>query len=188
MRKLFVLVLFFKLILISNLLAQYDVEGNGKDYGIAINPVGALFSWYSLEYNIWKADRTGEINIPFQLLHNPFDTENDDHDLTIFSIGAQYRKFFSSEQQGFFVQAGFIHYNFSVDGKGEYRGESAGGSVNSVLFGFGYRMISKTNGLFWSAALSAGKGWGSVDSPNGEDVSNSGFTYDIDLLKIGYAW
>ncbi len=188
MKKALLSIIFLTLTISSNLYAQYDLEGNGKDFGIAINPVGVLFDWYSMEYNIWKLDRTAEINIPFQLLHNPFDMDDDDYDLTIFSIGVQYRKFFNEEQQGFFVQAGYQYYSFMVDGNGEFNDDSSSGSVNAVLFGIGYRMISKSNGLFWSAALSAGKGWGSADSPDGEDVSNSGLTYDIDLFKIGYAW
>ncbi len=191
MKKLFLLILLTGLISTSPLFAQSDssaVPGNGKYYGVAVNPVLALFDWYSGEFNIWSLDRTAEINIPFQYMINPFNINDENFDLDVFSIGIQYRKFFDEDQDGFFVQAGLQYFNATTTGKGTYAGQSAGGNVTELLFGIGYRMISKSTGLFWAASLSAGKGWGSIEDPSGQSVSASGFAYDIDILKIGYAW
>ncbi len=192
MRKILLLITLSGLISTGNLLAQSDstmtTPGNGKSYGLAVNPVLALFDWYSGEFNIWNLDRTAEINIPFQYMINPFGLNDETFDLDVFSIGIQYRKFFDEDQEGFFVQAGLQYFNATTTGKGIYAGESAGGNVTELLFGIGYRMISKSTGLFWAASLSAGKGWGTVENPAGDSVSASGFAYDIDILKIGYAW
>ena len=188
MKKSFLLGLVCTVIFSSSVFAQKEYEGNGKDMGVAINPVGVLFNWVSAEVNLWQIDRTAEINIPIQYMHNPFGLEDDDYDLNIFAIGVQYRKFFSERQEGFFVQAGWQYANFGVDGKEEFNNRSSDGNVNSILFGLGYRIISQSNGLFWAAALSAGKSWGTIEDPDGGEISGSGFAYDIDFFKIGYSW
>ena len=35
-------------------------EGNGKNYGIALNPVLLLFEWGSAEVNLWNIQRNAE--------------------------------------------------------------------------------------------------------------------------------
>ncbi len=204
MKKVFLLVLIFTAILTSNLFAQnefdktiqdeftrkefYEPVGNGKNYGVALNPFGVLFDWCSMEFNIWKLDRKGEINIPVEFFQNEYWMKDSDYDFDRFSIGVNYRKFFNENQQGYFLQAGWKYDKYDIDGRGAYAGMSNSGSSNKILFGAGYRMISKFNGMFWSASFSLGRAWGSVKAPDGDDVADPGITYDIDLLKIGFSW
>lgn len=53
----------------SPILSQ-DQPGNGKKFGVAINPVFALFSIASLEFNVWNIDRRAEINMPVIFSNN----------------------------------------------------------------------------------------------------------------------
>lgn len=182
MKKQLVLFVFvsFVLILGGNGFAQ---TGNNKNVGIAINPVLALFEWGSGEINFWNIDRHSEINIPIQFVKNPYFLEDDVSSIQYISTGVNYRRFFSESQKGFYLQAGwrFDHASVTEDN------ESASGSANSLLFGFGYRVISKS-GLFWGMGLSAGRMWGSINDTNGETVRGSGLTFDVDLFKFGFAW
>ncbi|MBN2366256.1 MAG: hypothetical protein EH225_09795 [Calditrichaeota bacterium] len=159
--------------------------GNGNNMGIGLNPVLLLFEWVSGEVNLWNVSRSAEINIPFQYVKNPFvfDDENEDWDLRYYTIGVYYRYFFSQKQEGFFAQAGWQYAGASV----KEGGQEATGSLNSILFGFGYRLISD-GGLFWGCGLSVGRAWGKVEAPDGDEVQGSGLNIDIDLLKFGYAW
>ena len=160
-------------------------EGNGKDFGIAINPVLLLFKWGSAEVNLWNVQRNAEINIPFQYAKNLNlnDEEEDvETDLTFYTFGAYYRYFFNVKQEGFFAQVGWQYLNANI----KENGDESNGSMNSLLFGFGYRLIAE-NGLFWGCGLAAGKAWGKVEDPDG-DTRASGFWFDVDLFKFGYAW
>lgn len=169
--------------------AQPAEEGNGKDFGVAVNPVLALFGWFSGEFNVWKLDRTGEINIPVMYIDEPFFIDDDySYNVDLFMIGAYYRKFFNVEQEGFFVQGGWNYYHASVDGQGPQAGKSAGSNQGAVLFGIGYRAISQTNGLFWAAGFAAGRRWGTIEDTEGGEIQDDGFAFSVDLLKIGYAW
>jgi hypothetical protein len=174
----------------STMSAQDDFYqlGNGKDYGIAINPVFVLFGWLSGEFNIWNIDRIGEINIPVMFLHNPFYLDEDFYSIDLFSIGAQYRKFFNRKQEGFFVQGGYLFAVADVEGEGDLVGQTVSDSQHAILFGLGYRLISQTNGLFWAIAISAGRAWGTIRDPVGGEIKGSGVAFDADFLKIGYAW
>jgi hypothetical protein len=161
------------------------LDGNGKSAGIAINPVLLLFEWGSAEVNLWNIQRNAEINIPFQYISSSVFAEEEDNvkeDVRIYTFGAYYRYFFHEKQQGFFAQVGWQYLNAKITNPLE---ESTG-SLNSLLFGFGYRLIAK-NGLFWGCGLAAGKAWGKVEDPDG-DTRASGFWFDVDLLKFGYAW
>jgi hypothetical protein len=135
-------------------------DGHGKNMGIAINPVLALFEWGSGEINFWSIDRNAEINIPIQYMNNPFFLEDESSNIRFISLGLYYRRFFNEKQKGFFIQAGWKYdYARVKDELG-----SSNGSINSLLFGFGYRVIAK-NGLFCT-----------------------GLALDIDLFKFGIAW
>lgn len=186
MKKLFVSSVLI-LVLSQVAFSQQSSEsvGNGKNMGMAINPVLLLFNWGSAEVNFWNFSRSAEINVPIQFASNPFSIEKDDDnlDVRLFSIGAYYRYFFSEQQRGFFAQAGWIYSHASV----EEAGEETSGNQNSILFGFGYRLISK-KGFFWGCALAVGKTWGTIKDPDGDEVKGSGFAFDIDLLKFGYCW
>ncbi len=161
----------------------FSQTGNGKKMGVAVNPVLALFEWGSGEVNFWNIDKNAEINIPIQFTHNPFFVDDDNTDVTYFSTGVNYRRFFSEKQKGFFLQAGWkFDYGTASDGF-----ESASGSAHSLLFGMGFRVISK-NGVFWGAGINIGRMWGSLKEANGEIARGSGPTLDIDLFKFGYAW
>jgi hypothetical protein len=168
--------------------AQPKAEGNGKDFGIAINPVFALFNWYSGEVNIWKFDRTGEINIPISFAHDPFNIDDGDYDLDIFTIGGNYRKFFNTEQEGFYFQGGYHFAHASIDGKGLSAGESASADTHSVLFGVGYRMVSQTNSLFWAFGFGAGRRWGDIEDTDGSEILGEGLALSVEFMKIGYSW
>lgn len=160
--------------------------GNGKNIGIAMNPVLLLFKWGSAEVNFWNVSRNAEINVPIQFARNPFsigEEDDDNLDIILSSIGAYYRYFFSDNQRGFFAQAGWLYSHISL----EEGSEKATGSQNSILFGFGYRLISK-KGFFWGCALAVGKSWGTVKDPDGEEFQEPGLALDLDLLKFGYAW
>jgi hypothetical protein len=160
-----------------------DIPGNGKNVGIAINPVLALFEWGSGEINLWSIDRSAEINIPIQYMNNPFFLDDDDSDVQYYSIGIYYRRFFSEQQKGFFLQAGWKYDH----AKASDNFTTETGSIHSLLFGFGYRVIAK-NGIFWGCGLSAGRAWGTMKDTNGETIRGTGLTFDIDLFKFGFAW
>jgi hypothetical protein len=136
---------------------QSGKEGNGKDYGVAMNPVLALFGWFSGEFNVWKLDRTGEINVPVMFIHNPFYIDRDDYSLDLFMVGSYYRKFFDARQEGFFVQGGANYFHASVSDDEAGGGASVSTDQGAVLFGVGYRAISQTNGLFWACGIAAGR-------------------------------
>lgn len=160
-------------------------EGNGKNYGIALNPVLLLFEWGSAEVNLWNIQRNAEINIPFQYIKSSVFAEKEDNveeDVRIYTFGVYYRYFFDVKQEGFFAQVGWQYLNAKIT---DAYSESTG-SMNSLLFGFGYRLIAK-NGLFWGCGLAAGKAWGKVEDPDGDERA-SGFWFDVDLFKFGYAW
>ncbi len=182
------IVVFLGIISTTVLTAQTERIGNTKEFGIAINPVFALFGLVSTEVNLWKYDRTGEINVPVQYLHNAFDMDGDTHSIDIFSVGTYYRKFFNRKQEGFFVQGGYRFGYADIDGRGEFEGVSLTGRQHSILFGLGYRLISQENGLFWAFALAFGRAWGQFEDPTGDEIIGDGFAFDGDLLKIGYAW
>jgi hypothetical protein len=169
------------------LIAQEEATqiGNGKDFGIAVNPVLLLFNWVSVEANLWNISRNAEINIPFQYVKDLTFTDEDDdveENVSFYTFGVYYRYFFNVKQKGFFAQVGWQYLNAKVTDPFD---ESTG-SMNSLLFGFGYRLIAD-NGLFWGCGLSAGKAWGQVDDPDG-DTRASGFWFDVDLFKFGYAF
>ena len=189
MKKFLALVVTFVLFT-TPIVAQetYDQEGNGKNAGIAINPVLLLFNWGSAEINLWNISRNAEINIPFQYAKNPFfidQEEGVDEELTFWGTGVYYRHFFSKKQEGFFAQAGWQY----ISAKAREGDLESSGSLNSILFGFGYRIISD-GGLFWGCGLAVGRTWGKVDDPDPTDEDKYGSTliFDIDLLKFGYAW
>ena len=188
MKTAILLVCLFVFVPTSCTFAEDSDQGNGKDYGVAVNPVLALFGWVSSEFNIWKVDRTGEINIPAQFAHDPFWFDEGDYSVDLFSIGMNYRKFFDKTQEGFFVQGGVTYYYAGVDGRGSAEGKSASSSQTAVLFGFGYRLISQTNGLFWAFGLGAGRRWGTIEDTLGDEIQDDGLAIAIDFLKIGYAW
>ncbi len=168
----------------SNSSFNFHDESHGKKMGVAVNPVLALFQWGSGEINLWNVDKKAEINIPVQYAHNPFSIDDEDNvDLDLFMTGINYRRFFNEKQSGFFAQAGW-HY---MHGSGSDEIGSVSGSSNSVLFGFGYRVISK-DGFFWGTSFSMGKTWGSIKDNSGDTISGSGLALDIDLLKFGIAW
>jgi len=173
------------LVLSVNALAQQASEqlGNGKKMGVALNPVLLLFQWGSAEVNFWNISRSAEINIPIQFASDPFFIDKDNLDVRIFSLGAYYRYFFNEKQKGFFIQGGWIYGHASV----KESGDEASGNQNSILFGFGYRLISQ-KGLFWGVALGAGRSWGTIKDPDGDEVRGSGLAIDVDFLKFGYAW
>lgn len=171
----------------SQILAQESGSiGNGKKLGIAVNPVAALFEYGSGEINLWNVNRNAEINIPIIFAKNPFldDEDTDGIDITLFSTGLNYRQFFSERQEGLFAQVGWQYMRAGIS---DDSNTSTSGSVNSILFGVGYRNIAD-NGLFWGFGISAGRGWGSISEPNGDSYRGSGFVMDIDLMKFGFAW
>lgn len=158
-------------------------DGHGKNMGIAVNPVLAMFEWGSGEINFWNIDRNAEINIPVQYMNNPFFLEDDDSEIRYVSLGFYYRRFLNEKQKGFYIQAGWKHdYARVTDELG-----TSTGSINSLLFGFGYRVIAK-NGLFWGVGISAGRAWGNIKDTSGETIRGTGLAFDIDLFKFGFAW
>ncbi len=175
------------LLIFSALAAQINAQtpvGNGKNFGVAINPFLALFEYGSGEVNIWNISRNSEINIPIEVMSNPFFIDEPDLDVSLIGTGLNYRLFFSETQKGLFAQAGWKMYRGSVSEPG---GESVSGVTNSVLFGVGYRAIAK-NGMFWGAGINAGRTWGDITGPDGNTISDSGLALDIDFLKFGFAW
>lgn len=172
----------------SSVLAQTGDEGNGKDFGVAVNPVLMLFGWVSAEFNVWSLDRTGELNIPAQFAHDPFWFDEGDYKVDLFSIGMNYRKFFDERQEGLFVQGGWTYYYASVDGRRDAQGQSASSDQGAILFGMGYRLISQANGLFWAFGFGAGRRWGAIEDTRGDEIQDDGFAIAIDFFKIGYAW
>jgi hypothetical protein len=188
MKRITIALFLLSLVTTSACFAKDFQIGNGKDYGIAGNPVLGMFGWFSGEVNIWKLDRSGEINIPVQFAHNPFDLDGDDYDINLFSIGTYYRKFFNQRQEGFFVQGGWLYTYADTNGKGTAEGLSASSDIHSILFGVGYRIISDTNGMFWAFGVGVGRSWGIIEDPLGDKIRSSSVALDIDLLKIGYSW
>ena len=86
-------------------------EGNGKDFGIALNPVLLLFEWGSAEVNLWNVQRNAEINIPFQYVKSSVFAEEEEgveEDVRFYTFGAYYRYFFNVKQEGFFAQVGWL--------------------------------------------------------------------------------
>ena len=179
MKKLFLLV--SAVLLCAS--TSYAQGPNGKHFGIAVNPVLALFEWGSAEVNLWDIDHTAEINIPIQFGKNPYFFDEEDIDVSYFSSGVNYRRFFNTKQQGFFASVGWQFERANVSNAHD----KIHGSTNSILFGMGYRLISE-NGLFWGFSLSAGRKWGEISDLSGDSISGSGLALDIDLFKFGYAW
>ena len=174
----------FALLLVLTSFGLFAQEGNQKTMGVATNPVAALFEYGSAEVNFWQLDRYAEINIPMEIARDPFFFDEEDGvDFNYVATGINYRRFFNKRQQGLFGQAGWRFQRLSASGEGE----KVTGTANSILFGIGYRIISE-NGFFWGTSFSVGRQWGELESLSGESVAGSGLTFDIDLLKFGFAW
>ncbi len=149
-------------------LPVFAETGNGKNYGIAVNPSMAMFRVISGELNIWNLYRGAEINIPFVLAYKPDLFDNNESSLYI--LGTKYRHFLSDGQSGFFGEVG---YGFIFgDGNGNTYG-------NTLLFGIGYRLLY-SNGFFWGSSLSMGRVWFVKE----EDQIG----FDVDFFKVGYCW
>ncbi len=142
--------------------------GNGKSYGIAVNPPMTMFRIVSGEFNIWNITRHGEINVPFLFTYKQ--DFIDYEDLDIYSIGTKYRHFMIEDQNGFFGEMGYGFYLANADNNHK---------VNTLSFGLGYRLIYD-NGFFWGCSLSLGRAW-VFDQ---QDF----IIYDVDFFKVGYCW
>ncbi len=168
----------------SPILSQ-DQPGNGKKFGVAINPVFALFSIASLEFNVWNIDRRAEINIPVIFSNNA--KFGKDVKVSFEEVGIHYRYFFNQRQKGFFAEAGW-QYDYLRQLDEDLKTTQSG---HSLMFGFGYRMLTQS-GFFWGCALRAGRFWGKKTEIDYEfedtETSHPTFNLDIDLFKFGYAW
>ena len=161
----------------------FSQSGNGKDVGVALNPVLAMFEWGSAEVTLWNVDRGAEINIPIVFTRKPFFLDDQSHNTNFISTGVNYRRFFGQKQKGFFIQGGWkMDFATASDGF-----QSTTSTAHSVLFGLGFRVVAQ-NGLFWGTAINFGRTWGDLLDPYGGVARAEGPALDFDLLKFGYAW
>lgn len=159
-------------------------DGNGRRFGVAVNPAFALFNYGSAEVNLWHLDRHSEINIPIEVARNPFMIDDDDGtDIGYFATGVNYRRFFRNDQEGLFAQAGWKFSRISVSNTLD----EVTGSSNALMFGIGYRVMAD-NGFFWGMGINVGRQWGVVTDLNGDEIRGDGLALDVDLLKFGFAW
>ncbi len=166
--------------------AEPIIGGNQKDFGVAINPVFALFGWFKGELNIWSLDRTGEINLVGEYASNhPLTT---DENIDLGTLGGNYRKFFNDAQEGYFVQGGLLFHVGEVDRTQSGVPEAETSAQMDIVFGVGYRTISQTNGLFWGLGMGVGRRFGEIVDADDRVVRDSGFAFSFDVFKVGYAW
>ena len=162
----------------------FSAEGNGKSFGIAVNPALLPLKWLSLDLCFWNIDRDTEINIPFQFTKNPSLIMPFSADMLYLSGGMNFRRFFNGEQNGFFAELGFQYNYFDIefdddkDSSADYIAKNP-----SILCGVGYRLIT-VNNFFWGCDFAIGRQWGKESYV----TSIGNFNYSINIFKFGYAF
>lgn len=158
-----------------NYYSAHDIQ-----LGAEFNPVSAIASTDDWVYisggvSLFQADQSAEISFPFYYKN----VQDSEEQFTALAIGAQYRKYFSHDIQGYYLS-----------------GASQLVNVNSsdlklgLGFGFGYRKMFDS-GLYWGAGIVLGRYFGDsgddeYNELNGFETQESkDFFVDVEFLKVG---
>ncbi len=181
---------------------ENDANGTGnelsaagrRNYGVELNPIMLLMSKKDFTnifatFSIFNLDRGAEIAFPVYYGANGEDAEKS----TVLILDAQYRKFFNTNQKGFYFCGG-LRYSFEKGYEDifiwPYPDEEDIVTNNKLglSFGIGYRYFSES-GLFWGINLSGGRYLTSTKTK----IYNSSAMYwtpdyfgNFELLKFGY--
>ncbi len=187
MKSIFAVPFLLILLLLGSSLSA--AEGNGKSFGIAVNPALVPLKWVSADLCFWNIDRSTEFNMPFQFTKNPSFITPSKSDILYLSGGLNARRFFNGEQKGFFAELGFQYNHLKVEGSAKSDSEDSPfeGTFTSrnpaVLFGVGYRLLT-VNNFFWGCDFAIGRQWGR-ETPF---IGVENIAYSINIFKFGYAF
>ena len=160
----------------------------GKHFGIEFNPALLLAGlgnnevYLSGGFSLFNVAPQAEIAFPIYY-------RNDNSQLLIADI--HYRLFFS-ERRGFYASAGLRYARLRGEEELDWDDNGPAETVTvdkfGAFFGIGYRYFSKI-GLYWGAGIIMGT-YFSDDSNKLNDlfIDAGKFLYDVELLKIGYAF
>jgi hypothetical protein len=177
---------------------EYSDPLADRTFGIEFNPAYLLLASaddqlvISSGFSLFKADRGAEIAFPIFYKSS----NQEDSDITSFSIDSHYRRFLGKHQGGFYL-SGSVRYKY-VKGREDtdqipFLNLSSGGEVITlhkfgVGFGIGYRYFSHS-GFYWGTSLTMGRYFTGTDKQIKDDDLFNGKAYiDIELLKFGYAF
>ena len=171
-----------------------------KKYGIEINPISLALSNKSradvfFSFSLFDINRSAEIVFPVAV-----SSRSDggylfgDGDYDMFSVGFQYRYFIKSVQKGFYICGGTKYtYEFGYNTdlwNATYQYQYSVNHKLGTSLGLGYRYFTNS-GLYWGFNFSAGRYFtgNKVNLASSfSEVSNKNRFYDIEFLKIGYAF
>lgn len=169
-----------------------------KSYGVEFNPAYLLLSSASDDivlsggFSLFSVNRNAEIAFP---VYYRVSTDRQD-DISVLTLDAQFRRFLGDHQNGFFLSGGLRYARLS--GKEDLDGIpfiDLGGTGTDVtankigaMFGIGYRYFSKS-GFYWGASLNVGRYFTDTDiNIQNIHLDDGKALFDVELLKIGYAF
>ena len=149
--------------------------------GAEFNPLSALASsddWVYISggVSVFQQEQSAEIAFPFYYKN----VQTTDEQFTVLAIGAQYRKYFNHDIQGYYLSGAtqLVNVNSSDLRLG-------------LGFGVGYRKMFDS-GLYWGMGVVLGRYFGGSDDEEEYDQLNSfetseneDFFVDVELLKVG---
>lgn len=190
LKKLLQLLLIFSCFLYAELQPKQNI-------GIELNPFRLLIStdrWLSVSGTVAHFNNNNgvEIAIPFYYSN---ESAYDDYisDETRFNLDIHYRKYlFDKETDGLYLGA-FGRYTY-LDGQAQNSSRYV--TINKFGLGIemGFRLKSESLPLYWGASLSTGRYLGNSNNKLRRDVlfdagfDDRAFIFDIELLKVGYAF
>lgn len=169
-----------------------------KAYGVEFNPGYLLLSSASDDivlsggFSLFSVNRSAEIAFP---VYYRVSTDSKD-DVSMFILDAQFRRFLGDHQNGFFLSGGLRYARLS--GKEDLdgipivdlgpAGKDATANKFGATFGIGYRYFSKS-GFYWGASLNVGRYFTDTDiNIRNIHLDDGKALFDVELLKIGYAF
>ncbi len=167
----------------------------GKHFGIEFNPalllagLGNDVLYLSGGFSLFNMAPQAELAFP--IFYRNYQNENE----KLLTADIHYRLFFNKVKRGFYASAGLRYAQ--LQGK-EEDGDIFGDKDDNLkqvtihkfgaFFGIGYRYFSKI-GIYWGTGLILGTYFSDdSDKIKGAFMDQGKFLFDIELLKIGYAF
>jgi len=166
--------------------------GNRK-WGVEVSPFGLLFldqgGALSGTVSNFSWDRSAEIAFPFY-----YAADAESYGTTVFNLDAQYRRFLSDRQRGFYISGftRFQHGSYQSSNYYTYTDERRTINRLGIGAGIGGRIFSRS-GFYWGWNISYGR-FLVGDKIRGSGMPDSFFMLtedlilDVELVKIGFAF